>query len=321
MSIRVGVQFAGWPLGPVEGQRFFDFVDRVEALGLDSLWFSDRLISPTPTLGSTAALATVAARTRKLKFGSAVLVLPTRNLLEVAKEIATLDVLSGGRMLPAFGLGTEDEREFEAAGIAKAQRAGRLDEAVPLLRRLWSEDHVTHHGRYYHLSDVTLSPKPVQFAVGGPPIWFGGRSQAAYRRVGRLGDGWLASFITPGEVREGVAAIKAAAAEADRSLEEDHYGVIVSYRVAASREQAMAGVSPALARFRPDVAPEEYCAFGPPKECVAVIRRFIEAGASKFVLRPACPPEEIDAQLELLAHEIAPEVERTPAAQAMAGAE
>lgn len=310
MSIRVGVQFAGWPLGPVEGQRFFDFVDRVEALGLDSLWFSDRLISPTPTLGSVAALATVAARTRKLKFGSAVLVLPTRNLLEVAKEVATLDVLSGGRMLPAFGLGTEDEREYESAGIAKSQRAGRLDEAVPLLRRLWSEDHVMHHGRYYHLSDVTLSPKPVQHPC--PPIWFGGRSAAAFRRVGRLGDGWLASFITPDEVREGVAAIKAAAEEAGRALEDDHYGVIVTYRVAKTREQAMDGLVPGLARFRPDAPPEDYCAFGDPEECVAMLQRFIAAGASKFVLRPACPPEELNQQLEILAREISPAVERMP---------
>ena len=313
MSIRVGVQFAGWPLGPLEGQRFFDFVDRVEALGLDSLWFSDRLISSTPTLGSTAALATVAARTRKLKFGSAVLVLPTRNVLEVAKEIATLDLLSGGRMLPAFGLGSEDEREYESAGIPKPQRAGRLDEAVPLLRRLWSEDHVTHHGRYFHCSDVTLSPKPAPTASGqGPPIWFGGRSAAAFRRVGRLGDGWLASFITPDEVREGVAAVKAAAVEVGRSLEEDHYGVIVTYRVAGSRAQAIEGLAPNLARFRPDVPPEDYCAFGSVDECIAVIRRFIDAGASKFVMRPTCPPEELDEQLEVLAREVAPAVERLP---------
>lgn len=310
MSIRVGVQFAGWPLAAVSGERFLCFLDRLEALGLDSIWFSDRLISAGPSVGITAALAAVAARTRKLKFGPAVMVLPTRHPLEVAKELATVDVLSNGRLLPAFGLGTEDEREYEAAGVPKSERAARLDEVVPLLRRLWTEDRVSHHGRFYQLTDVTITPKPVQKPC--PPIWFGGRSAAAYRRVGRLGDGWLASFITPDEVRQGVAAIKAAAAAAGRELEPDHYGVIVSYRVAASREQAMAGLTPALARFRPDVPPEQYCAFGPADECVAMIRRFIDAGASKFVLRPACPPQELDEQIELLARRIVPAVERMP---------
>src|SRR6476661_7382898 len=117
MSIRLGVQFGGWPLGPVSGERFFEFVDQLESLGFDSLWFSDRLISTAPTLGSISALAAVAARTRKLKFGSAVLVVPTRHPVELAKEIACIDMLSNGRMLPAFGLGTEDEREYEAAGV------------------------------------------------------------------------------------------------------------------------------------------------------------------------------------------------------------
>ena len=110
MSIRVGVQFGGWPIGEVTGRRFFEFVDRLERLRFDSLWFSDRLISTSPTLGSVTALASVAARTAKLKFGSAVLVLPTRHPVEIAKEIATIDLLSDGRVLPAFGLGTEDQR-------------------------------------------------------------------------------------------------------------------------------------------------------------------------------------------------------------------
>jgi probable F420-dependent oxidoreductase len=306
MSIRVGVQFGGWPLAPVSGGRFFEFIDRLEELGFDSIWFSDRLISAAPTLGSIAALASVAARTRKLKFGSAVLVLPTRHPVEIAKEIATIDFLSGGRMLPAFGLGTEDEREYEAAGVSKAERAGRTDEAVGLLRRLWTEDHVTHHGRYYHLSDVTIAPKPVQAC---PPIWFGGRSEPAYRRTGRIGDGWLASFITPAEVRHGVTTIQEAAAAAGRSIDPDHYGAIISFRIAASAEAALDGMQTGMLRRRPDAAVEEYCALGTPDDCIAMVRRYIDAGASKFVMRPACAPEEVDAQIETLAREVVPAVE------------
>jgi probable F420-dependent oxidoreductase len=309
MSIRAGVQFGGWPLGAVEGARFLDFVDRIEALGFDSLWFSDRLISTQPTLGSFTALAAVAARTKRLKFGSAVLVLPTRHPVEVAKELATIDMLSNGRMLPAFGLGTEDEREYEAAGVPKSERAGRTDEAVQLLRRLWTEDRVTHSGRYYRLTDVTITPKPVQRPC--LPIWFGGRSEAAYRRTGRLGDGWLASFITPDEVRGGVASIGLAAAASGRAIDADHYGAIVSFRIGTSAEQARSGLVPGLTRLRSDAPVEDYCALGTPDDCIAMLRRYVEAGASKFVMRPACLPEELDMQIDLLAREVVPAIEGT----------
>jgi probable F420-dependent oxidoreductase len=241
-----------------------------------------------------------------MKFGNSVLVLPTRHPVEVAKEIATIDMLSGGRMLPAFGLGTDDEREYEAAGISKSERAGRTDEAVGLLRRLWTEEHVTHHGRYYHLTDVTIAPRPVQAC---PPIWFGGRSQPAYRRAGRLGDGWMASNITPSEVTAGVASIQAAANEAGRELEPDHYGVIVGFRIAADPAAAREMLVPGLVRPRPDAAVEDYCALGTPDDCIAMVRRFIDAGASKFVMRPLCSPDEIDSQLEILAREVVPDIE------------
>jgi len=180
------------------------------------------------------------------------------------------------------------------------------DEAVGLLRRLWTEDHVTHQGRYYHLSDVTIAPKPVQSC---PPIWFGGRSEPAYRRTGRLGDGWLASFITPAEVQHGIAAIQSAASESGRSIDPDHYGAIISFRIAGSAEAAQAGLQTGLLRRRPDVPLEEYCALGTPDDCVAMIRRYVDAGASKFVLRPACDPQDLDAQIEILAREVVPAVE------------
>src|SRR5579883_1555072 len=235
VSVRVGLAIGGWPFGPAESDRFWAFIDRAEALGFDSIWLSDRLVSTAPILEPITGLAAVAGRTRNMKFGMSVVVLPLRNPVVLAKEIATIDFLSGGRMLPAFGIGTDDEREYEAAGVAKEERAGRTDEAVALMRRLWSEEHVTHHGRYYHTSDVTIAPRPVQKTL---PIWFGGRSDAAYRRVGRSGDGWLASFLTTQEFADGAAAIRKHAAAAGRSIDEDHYGVILSTTVARTAEEA-----------------------------------------------------------------------------------
>lgn len=310
MSVRIGLAVGGWPFGPAESDRFWAFIDRAEALGFDSIWLSDRLVSTSPILEPITGLAAVAGRTRRMKFGMSVVVLPLRNPVVLAKEIATIDFLSNGRMLPAFGIGTEDQREYEAAGVAKEERAGRTDEAVTLMRRLWSEEHVSHHGRYYHVSDVTIAPRPVQKSL---PVWFGGRSDAAYRRIGRSGDGWLASFLTTDEFAAGAEAIRRHAAAAGRSIDDDHYGVILSTTVARTAEQARELAGPYLRRFRPDAATEQLSAFGTPDDVARRIEAYLAAGASKFVLRPACPPEELLDQLEVLGHEVAPRFDRTMA--------
>lgn len=308
MSVRVGVAIGGWPFAEIgSAAPFWEFVDQAEALGFDSLWFTDRLVSRVPFLEPISAIAAVAGRTRHMKFGMAVLVLPLRNPVVLAKEIATVDFLSAGRMLPAFGIGGDDLREYEAAGVAKAERGARTDEAVALMRRLWSEDRVTHHGRFYSTTDVTLSPRLVQREL---PVWFGGRSEAAYRRVGRTGDGWLASFLTPAEFGHGVARIRAHAAEAGRAIDDDHYGMIVSTCVADSIDGARELIGP-LTRLRPDADLADVSVIGAPDDCIAQIRRYLVAGCSKFVLRPVCPPHLLARQLELIAREIAPHFDGT----------
>jgi alkanesulfonate monooxygenase SsuD/methylene tetrahydromethanopterin reductase-like flavin-dependent oxidoreductase (luciferase family) len=171
------------------------------------------------------------------------------------------------------------------------------------MRRLWTEDEVTHHGRFYHVTGVTVRPKPKQARL---PVWFGGRSDAALRRVGTLGDGWLASAVTPADVAAMVPRIRAYAAEAGRTIDEDHYGVIVPYWITEDGPTALERVAPGMLRLRPDVSPADYAAVGTAAQCRALIGRFIEAGASKFVLRPVCPPEEVDEQLDRLAHEVLP---------------
>lgn len=306
MSVRVGVGLAGWPFPSDDPEALFRYAERCEELGIDSLWLSERLAGPTPFLEPLTAIAAIAARTRKLKFGMSVLVLPARNPVVLAREIATIDFLSGGRMLPAFGLGTDESREQEAAGTAKSERAGRTDEATALLRRLWSVDHVTHHGRYYHVTDVTVRPRPRQ---SPPPVWFGGRSEPALRRVGRLGDGWLASAVTPDDVREAVSVIQRYAHEAGRELEPDHFGVILPYCITDDRDGVLARYAPGLARLRPDLPVSEYAAIGTGRDVAGLLERFVEAGASKFVLRPVGAPEETEPQLELLAREVSPRIE------------
>ena len=306
MKIRIGIGFGGWPFTDHDPQRLWEYADACEGLDVDSLWLSDRIVSPNFNMEPVVALSFIAARTTKLKFGTSVLALPLRNPTILAKEIATLDFLSNGRSLPAVGIGTEDVREYEACGTTRSQRAGRTDEAVEVMRRLWSEDNVTYHGRYYTLNEVTVQPKPVQ--KGLPPIWIGGRSEAALRRTARIGDGWLVSQATPDEIHVGIEKIKSLTVEYDRDgeIEEDHYGALFAFCFAESREKAEQMAAPYMLRRRDDVDYNTFSAFGTTDDFVALMSRYLDAGATKFVVRPACPPDAMMEQLEILGREIVP---------------
>ncbi len=306
MANRIGVGFGGWPFPSSDPRMLWEYVDAAEALDVDSIWLSDRIVSSVTSMEPVVALSFIAARTTKLKFGTSVLALPLRNPTVLAKEIATLDFLSGGRVLPAVGLGTEDEREFEACGTLRSQRAGRTDEAIQVMKRLWSEDNVTHHGRYFTLNEVTIEPKPVQKDL--PPLWIGGRTEPALKRVARVGDGWLVSQATPAEVGAGIQRIKELLVDYGREgeIEEDHYGALFSFCFADDASKGRKMAEPYMLRRRTDVDYDEFSAFGPPEAVMGLIDRYIVAGATKFVARPACPPEHMQQQLEILGREVVP---------------
>src|SRR6476469_131300 len=216
MKVRIGIAFGQWPLREIAPESIVDLVDHCEALDVDSIWLSDRLVSNRPLLEPVTFLAYIAGRLRKMKLGTSTLVLPTRNPIVLAKELATLDFLSQGRLFPAFGLGGDESKDLLAVGVNKKERAARADEAIRLMRRLWTEENVTFEGKFYAVQDVTIMPRPWQ--KNGLPIWIGGRSQAALRRTGRLGDGWLVSSVSPVEVDAGIKAIRGYAAEAARQV-------------------------------------------------------------------------------------------------------
>ena len=310
MAVRIGVGFGGWPFACKDPELLWEYVDAAERLDIDSIWLSDRVVSSALNMEPIVALSFIAARTTKLKFGTSVLALPLRNPTVLAKEIATLDFLSGGRVLPAVGLGAKDQREFEACGSSRSQRGGRTDEAIQIMRLLWSGDDVTFHGRYFTLNGVSVHPKPVQKEL--PPIWIGGSSEPAMRRVARLGDGWLVSQATPDEVRVGIGKINGWADEYGREIEEDHFGALFSFCLAESREKARKLAEPFMVRRRPDVDYGAFSAFGKPEDALDLIDRYIEAGATKFVARPACPPELMMGQLETLAREVVARYHNSP---------
>jgi len=196
MSIAIGYMPGAFGQGSENPDYLRLLVEAGDKHNFDSIWLSDRIVSDKFSLEPMIALSMVAAYSQRMKFGTSVL--PLRNPVILAKQIATLDFLSQGRFFPAVGLGQEEPEEYEACGVTKEGRVTRTEEGIRLMRRLWEEDNVTHEGEYYTCHDVSITPKT--FLKPSPPVWIGGRSPAAARRVGRVGDGWLVSSATqPGD--------------------------------------------------------------------------------------------------------------------------
>jgi probable F420-dependent oxidoreductase len=295
MKIRIGYGLGVNSLTNDE-ERFGTFVDALERLAFDSLWVSERVAGHSPD--PTVAMAFAAGRTRKLKFGMSVMVLPGRNPVLVAKSMASLDRLSRGRLLPAFGLGAPNLAEWSAFGVERKARGPMFDEALAVMRRLWTEDEVTHHGKFYDFENIKVLPKPVQTP---PDVWLGGAAPSELRRVGRMADGWLPSFTTPADVAVGMDTIKQVAAEHDREIDEEHYGVLIPYARTALTEQYIA----ASRARRPDLDPTDIVPIGIPA-VRQKIADFIDVGASKFVLIPVNEPDDWPVELEEVAAELLP---------------
>jgi probable F420-dependent oxidoreductase len=304
IKYRIGVMPGPWPDGAGGPVLLWRLIDQCERSGIDSVWFSERLSSPLTVLEPVTTMAAIAARTRRLKFGPSVLIMPFHSPVLAARALAMIDYLSEGRMLPAVGIGVESEREFMAAGVPFKERARRTDEAIRIMHLVWDADDVRFEGEFWKLDGVTVRPKPVQRPF---PLWIGGNSEAAMRRAGRLGDGWIPSFITPAQTRVGIARTQEFAAQAGREVPADHFGALVYFGIDADPGRARAAAEPYIPRGRVDEATLAACtAFGPADAVRAKLEEYVEAGASKFILRPMCPPDRMLDQLAQLAAEVVP---------------
>ncbi|WP_420435794.1 LLM class flavin-dependent oxidoreductase [Candidatus Poriferisocius sp.] len=295
MRVRIGFGVGG---GVASGdpEAFATVVDGLERFGFDSLWVAER--ASGPALDPVVAMTFAAARTTKLKFGPSVMVLPGRNPVLLAKAMASLDRISKGRLLPAFGLGVADAAEHQAFGVARMDRAAWFNEALPLMRRLWTEDEVNHHGPRFHLDAARVDIKPIQQPLD---VWMGGIAPSELRRVGRLGDGWLPSFVTPDDVRGGIAAIKQHADEAHREIDPEHYGALLTYTDGPLPDRFLE-----LIKLRqPDKNPSDLVASNR-WELRSKIEAFIETGASKFVVMPLGEPPDWAEEVEALADDLLP---------------
>ena len=302
-NIAVGIGLAEYPFATAGG--FWRWIDLCEAGGIDSFWQTDRLVSRHPILECLTALAAVAGRTRRMKLGMNVLSLAMRDPLLAAKQCATIDVLSDGRMLPGFGIGSPLAPEWEALGLDARTRGARTDEALEVIGRLWTEERVDFAGRHFRMAGASIAPRPVQREL---PMWIGGGSEAAVRRTARFGTGWQAGPETPEQADAVIAAIKRALAETGRTIEEDHYGAGIPFLFGDPADPALRGAYDAY-RARTGRAPSGYFAVGDAGTIVGRIGEYVAAGASKFILRPVARDEEaMLAQTRRLIEEVLPRV-------------
>jgi probable F420-dependent oxidoreductase len=291
MKVRIGVSLGqgGTP------DEFEAALGLLEAAGVDSLWLPEHVYGPAvePFTGMTFALA----KTTRLKAGSGISVLPGRHPVLVAKQLASLAGLAPGRVLPVFGLQPAQPAERALFPVPPGQRAAVFDEALTLMRLMLTGDEVTFHGAFFTVEGASIGPRPPKPL----DIWLGGSAPAGLRRVGRLADGWLGSLLTPEEARGAVATINAAADQAGRAVEQDHFGTSLAV--------AFGGIPDALAasirRRRPDVDPAALIADGW-AGARDMISALTDAGLSKFVVRPAVPPESLGNFIAEFAGELMP---------------
>ena len=288
VKVRIGVGMGLTPVG--DAAEFGGLVDAIDHLGFDSIWLPEILTAPV--LDPLVGLAFAAAHNPHLKLGTTML-LPGRNLVRVAKELAALDRLSGGRLLVTFVPGLPRQPESAATGVGGRHKGRLMDEMLPLLRRLWAGETVSHHGEAADFDDVSVSPLPVQQPL---EFWTGGMVPAALRRCGRFADGWLPSSCTPAEAAAARVTIDEAAAEAGRTISDEHFGVSVAY----ARRPLSPRLEQAVASTRRGVVPSEVVPVGI-DGLRALLERFLEVGFSKFVVRPIENPDSWPDELDALA--------------------
>lgn len=290
MKIRFGVGL-GRGTGPAQ---LPGIVDALEAAGVDSVWFSELVYAAQvdPFVGMAHALA----RTARLKVGTGVAILPGRHPALVAKQLASLAGFGPKRVLPVFGLEPANPAERVLFPVPEGRRGAVFDESLRLLRALLERPAVDFDGEFHRVRSASIGPPP------DPPldIWVGGSAPGALRRAGRLADGWLGSFLTPEQARRARETIQAAAAEAGRAIEPDHFGISLAVGAGAIPPELAAA---ARAR-RPDAEPAELVAADWPA-LHRLLDGHIAAGLTKFVIRPA-GPQTFERFLERFVTELVP---------------
>jgi probable F420-dependent oxidoreductase len=287
--------------------QLVEFVQAVDKAGFDSLWVGDHLSMPLPFFDPFQLLAQAAVASPRLLLGIGVYLLPLRHPGPVAKQAATLDHLSEGRFIFGVGIGGEFPKEYEVAGVPIKERGARLGEGIEVMRKLWTGTPASYDGKHYQFSDVLMTPPPRQ--AGGPPIWCGGRRDAAFQRMGRLADGYVSYVITPQMYRDALVKIEDAAGEAGRTIDNFGTGHLVFTRVDDDYETALEVATESLTkRYAMDFrrAAERYAALGSPQDVAEKINEFHAAGVRHIIIDLVGPYEKRMEQIDRFASQVMP---------------
>jgi probable F420-dependent oxidoreductase len=309
-QVTFGVSMAG------DSRRLPEFAQQVEALGFDRVTIGEHLMDGNPPRPTDLALplaAAAAGATRRVRVMTGIVIAPLYHPVLLAKLVTTVDLVSNGRL--DFGIGISGQREtrveFDAVGVPVETRGRRTNDMLAVMKRLWTEEHVTHHGEFFAFGDVTLRPRPVQ--QPHPPIWVAGRSEAAMKRAAVLGDGWYPYLFTVRRLASSNETVRRYAAEAGRDLGRFHWGVMQPTAIANDPRDAIAlavanvgqrYVTPG--RTAEDIA-TSLCLAGTPRDCIAGIEARIEAGVRDFVLGfLTADDQDRMRQIELFAKQVMP---------------
>lgn len=279
--IRVGLTCGGVWWGP---ELFQD----IERRGFDSIWTGEHIVFHRPILDGISVVAGLAAVTERVEIGPAAIMVPLRNPTLLAKELASIDIMSNGRLIVTAGVGGDYPKEFEACGVPHARRGRRTTEMVEVMRKYWTEERFSYHGQAIDLDNVWMEPKPV--SPNGPRIWMAGRSKAAMERAARLGDGYMPYMFTAEECADSMRQIREAAERREQPLREGFVlsaFIYVSLQDDRSYARRLAVEDLAWRYNQPfDRLVDKYCVFGTAEQVREQLQAYVEAGVTHFVLAP-----------------------------------
>ena len=291
-----GILVGLWSEGLPPPRFYTDVARSVEALGFDALFFGDHVFFNVPNPETLTLLAAVSAVTHRIAVGTGVLLLALRQPAVVAKELATIDYLSEGRLVVGVGVGGEFELEWRALGVPLGSRGARTDEHLALMQALWSGRRVEFDGRFCQMRDVVGSPSPTR--PGGPPIWIGGRSDRALARAARY-DGWCAYALAPRAISSSVERLRGMGVKDGYRVSAVVFTCVADDEATARRvaDETLSGMyGQPFGRFL-----DKFCAVGTQEQVEERLREFLDAGVSDLLLAPQVPREWYPDQLERLA--------------------
>jgi probable F420-dependent oxidoreductase len=281
---------------------------RAEQLGFDYVVTGEHMMFHGPVSNSLISLSVAAGATAKIKLMSTIVMLPLyNNPVAVAKMTSVLDVASEGRYHFGVGIGGEFPKEFEACGVPVKQRGSRTNEALEVIKKLWTEKDVSFDGRYTKFTGVTLSPPPVQ--KPHPPIWVAGRKEPAMKRAATYADGWIPYMYTPEMLHESIEKINEFGQEAGRDMTGFRPGLFIFASIGSDRDDALQQAAKALGgTYAQDFSKiaARYTLSGTPADCRKRLKEYVDAGAGTVLVSWACRPSDIDENMRLFIEEIAP---------------